>query len=215
MRYLLMGLLLLHTISCTRIFYATNAKFGKEKRDILASRVKDARREQEETKEQFQTTLEAFQAVTGFQGGQLESVYKKLNKEFEKSEDRANEVRDRISAVERVANDMFREWGQEIDQIGDRDLKSKSRALMRGTQGRCNTLLLRMKEAEIRMMPVLRAFRDQVLFLKHNLNAQAIQSLRETSVRIDADVSALVRDMETSIREADSFVAALERNGDQ
>jgi hypothetical protein len=213
-RFLLLGAVVLAASSCTRVFYATNEKFGREKRDILASRVKDTRKEQEKAKEQFQTTLEAFQAVTGFKGGELEEVYKKLNREYERSEDRTKEVRGRISSVERVANDMFREWGKEIDQIGDRDLKAKSRSLMRATQGKCNSLLVRMKESEVRMLPVLRAFRDQVLYLKHNLNAQAIQSLRETSIKIDADVAALVREMEASIREADAFVAALEKGGE-
>ena len=35
-----------------------------------------------------------------------------------------------------------------------------------------------MRLAESRIEPVLKSFRDQVLFLKHNLNAKAIASLR-------------------------------------
>ncbi len=195
--------------SCTRIFYATSKKLGKEKRDILVSRVKDARKDQTEAKEQFQSTLEAFQAVTGFQGGKLEDTYKKLNKEFERSEGRAQDVSNRVESIEKVAHDLFREWNQEIDQIGDRSLKAQSRTLLRATERRYETLASKMKDSERRMKPVLQAFRDQVLFLKHNLNARAIQSLKDTSIRIDKDVTALLGEMDASIREADAFIATM------
>jgi hypothetical protein len=56
------------------------------------------------------------------------------------------------------------------------------------------------------MDPVLKRFNDQVLYLKHNLNAQAIASLQTTAAGIDTDVSALIKDMEASIAEADDFI---------
>ena len=59
------------------------------------------------------------------------------------------------------------------------------------------------------MDPPLRAFRDQVLYLKHNLNARAIASLQGELRAVESEVAALVREMERSIREADSFVASL------
>jgi len=63
-----------------------------------------------------------------------------------------------------------------------------------------------MKQAEKRMQPVLTVFHDQVLFLKHNLNAAAIASLKETSAGIESDVSKLIQDMNASISEANTFI---------
>ena len=57
--------------------------------------------------------------------------------------------------------------------------------------------------------PVLDAFRDQVLFLKHNLNAQAISALGGTTRDLQKDISRLIADMEKSIKEADAFIAAM------
>lgn len=193
-----------------KIYVGGMEKLGKEKRDILARRVADGREDQQEAKEQFQTTLEAFQELTGFDGGELEKVYNKLNREYERSEARAERVSERIDGIERVAKAMFNEWGQEISEIGSADLRSKSRALLDDTKDRYSRLIAAMKQAEAKMQPVLGAFRDQVLFLKHNLNAQAIQSLSEVVLEIDDDVAALVADIEASIAEADEFVAALE-----
>lgn len=53
----------------------------------------------------------------------------------------------------------------------------------------------------------------QVLYLKHNLNAQAISSLRNELVTIEDDVAALVREMDASIREAELFIRALKQEG--
>ena len=53
---------------------------------------------------------------------------------------------------------------------------------------------------------VLAAFRDQVLFLKHNLNAQAIASLETELASVRTDVSSLLKAMEVSIAEANAFI---------
>ena len=191
------------------LYYASMEKFGREKRDILAKRVAAGREDQEKAKEQFQTTLQAFQELTGFDGGELEKVYNKLNKELERSESRASEVRERINGIERVARDLFKEWDAEIEQMSSSSLRSKSRVMRDDTEGRYKQLIEKMRQAESKMEPVLAAFRDQVLFLKHNLNARAIQSLGDTVLEIDGEVAALIQDIEASIAEADSFVASL------
>jgi hypothetical protein len=66
-----------------------------------------------------------------------------------------------------------------------------------------------MKKADARLEPALQPLRDQVLFLKHNLNAKAIGSLSKEVAVIESKVDDLVRDMEASIREADAFIATL------
>lgn len=197
------------SFSCSSLYYASMEKIGREKRDILVGRVKDAREDQEEAKEQFQSTLEAFQNLTGFDGGDLEKTYKKLNGEFEDAESRAKKVHDRVNSIEKVAKDMFAEWEGEIATIQDAGLKSKSRALLLDTKQRYSGLVRKMRIAEERMEPVLTVFRDHVLFLKHNLNARAIQSLKSTSLEIDGEVSQLVKDLEASIQEADAFISAM------
>jgi hypothetical protein len=202
------GLVMLGT-SCSSLYYASMEKLGKEKRDILVGRVKDVREDQEKAKEQFQTTLQAFQAVTGFEGGDLEKTYNKLSGELEDAESRAKKVQARIDSVEKVAKDLFVEWEGEIGAIQDASLRAKSRTLLQDTRRRYSGLLTKMRTAEKRMEPVLAAFRDQVLFLKHNLNARAIQSLKDTSVEIDGEVTRLVKDLELSIQEADAFIASM------
>ncbi len=209
MRLALLVLSLFAISGCTRIYYASMEKIGKEKRDILASRILDARKDQEKAKEQIKTTMEAFQELTGFQGGDLEKVYNRLNGEYEDSAGKARRLSERIDSIEKVSADMFREWGSEIDSMGDRNLKTRSRKMLSDTERRHAALMRRMHDVEKRMRPVLQTFHDKVLFLKHNLNARAIASLKQTSLELDKEVSALVLQIDASVQEADAFIATL------
>ncbi len=69
----------------------------------MARRVEASREDQEKAKQQIQTTLEAFHALTGFDGGKLEKTCNKLSRELERSENRARQVSDRIRSIEKVA----------------------------------------------------------------------------------------------------------------
>jgi hypothetical protein len=194
---------------CQSLYYKAQETLGNEKRDILIDRVKKGRQDQQEAKEQYKTTLEAFQAVTGFAGGQTEEIYKRLKAEYDEAAARTKKVSDRIASIEQVSGDMFAEWESEINAMENRELKAKSRGLMREARGRYTPLIRKMKDVEQRAKPVLKAFEDQVLFIKHNLNAEAVTSLRSTVSKMDTEVSKLVADIEASTREADAFLAAL------
>jgi hypothetical protein len=194
---------------CSKAYYGMWEKFGYEKRDLLVSEVEDAKKSQEQAKEQFKTTLERFQALTNFQGGELESKYKKLNSEYERSKSRAEAVTKQISDVDEVATAMFKEWKQELDQYQNANLRSQSEQKLNESKERYGELISAMRKAEGKMQPVLKAFGDQVLFLKHNLNAQAIASLQTTTAQIDSDVQALIKDMEASINEANEFISQM------
>lgn len=194
---------------CQSAYYATMEKFGVEKRDILVDRVEDARDAQQETKEEFTDALEAFSAVVTYDGGELEKLYDKLKQKFERSEAAAGEVHDRIRSIEEVAADLFREWDAEIEQFSSTELKRKSRQARAETETAYLGLVRKMKAAEATMYPVLDLFRDQVLFLKHNLNARAIAALDTETAAIEEQVRRLIGEMNASIAEADAFIASM------
>lgn len=203
---LLLAALIFILSGCQSAYYASLEKVGYHKRDILVERVGKARDAQQEGKEQFKSALEKFSSVLNFKGGALEDKYKQLNNEYEDSEEAADEVRNRIDAVESVAEALFEEWGEELDQYTNASLKRDSREKLRNTRNRYKKLITAMRRAEKKMDPVLKAFKDQVLYLKHNLNAKAIMSLQKELRSVESNIAALVKDMEKSIREADTFI---------
>lgn len=213
MKRLVLGLTLLtlvFTFGCSTAYYSAMEKVGYEKRDILADRVGDARQSQEEAKEQFANALERYKSVVDFDGGELEDKYNTLNSEYEASEEMAEEVRDRIESVEDVAEALFEEWADEITQYSSAKLRRSNQRKLTATKSRYNKLIRAMKKASSKMDPVLAAFKDQVLNLKHNLNARAIASLEGELTTIRSDVDALIKEMEKSIAEADEFIKTLE-----
>lgn len=215
MRSLTCGALAIASIwlcGCSGVYYDTMEKLGYHKREMLVDRVQEARDAQEEAKQQFESALEEFTAVTHFDGGDLEKVYSKLKNELERSESKSQAVTKRIDDVESVGEALFEEWESELDQYSSSDLRRLSEDKLRQTRLRYARLLGAMRSAEMKIDPVLAAFRDQVLFLKHNLNAQALASLQNELTSIETDVAGLIREMEASIAEANAFIEAMNRD---
>jgi len=198
--------------ACSSVYYGAMEKVGIHKRDILVDRVEKARDSQQEAKEQFSSALEHFSAVLKFQGGDLEKKYLELKAELEDSEDQADEVRERVAAVEDVAEALFDEWKAELAQYSSASLRRSSEKQLQQTREQYAKLIGAMKKAVAKIDPVLNPLRDQVLFLKHNLNARAIASLHSELGKIEGDVARLIKEMETSIREADAFISTLKKD---
>jgi hypothetical protein len=207
-----MFLSLLFTLNaCSSLYYGGLEKIGIPKREVMVHRVEKARDTQEETKQQFKSALEQFSALTSFNGGNLEATYKRLNGEYEASIAKASEVRKRISDIEDVSEALFTEWQDELNQYSSADLKRSSQQQLTATKGQYQQLITVMKRAEAKIDPVLAVFKDQVLYLKHNLNAQAIASLKGQLASIQSDVSSLIAAMEKSINEANAFIKTMEK----
>jgi len=214
MKYTLLLLLVssaLLSTSCRSTTYAVKEKFGIEKRDILVDDVEEARDSQQEAKEQFTSALKQFQSVVEVEGGDLEEKYTELKKEYEDSERRAERVRTRIDEVERVSRDLFKEWEQEITTFQSDNLRRSSEDQLQQTRRKFETMLASMRNVEEKMEPVLLAFRDQVLYLKHNLNSRAIASIQTEAEGITRQIEDLIVDMNDSIDEANQFIASMER----
>jgi hypothetical protein len=187
-------------------YYKALEKVGVEKREVLVGRVEKARDAQQEAQQQFRDALQEFQSIVGYRGGELEAKYEKLRGEYEDSKKRADDVNDKIRAVRNVATSLFKEWETELGQFTDASLRAESQRELRETQRRYGQVVAVMEKAAARMDPVLRKLNDQVLFLKHNLNARALGSLQGTARSLQGDVDGLVRDMEASIAEASKFI---------
>jgi len=203
------ALVILVLSGCSTAYYKTMEAFGQEKRDLLRSNVAAAREEQAEAQQEFKDALTQLKELTQFEGGELEDTYNELKEQYEDCEDRAEAVRDRIDKVERIAEDLFTEWEKEIEQISNAKMKQDSAKKRRATQQRYAGLQSALRSSEKSMDTVLVRFRDNVLYLKHNLNAQAVGALDTEVMSIEKDVAALIKDMEASIAKADDFIATL------
>lgn len=198
---------------CETAYYSAMEKVGFPKRDILVSRVESARDSQQEARQEITDALTEFGKVVAYDGGDLEAQYKRLASRLEDSEAAATAVRTRIADVESVAEALFDEWQGELAQYSNASLRTQSEQQLRRTRARYKEMLGAMQRAESRLEPALQPLRDQVLFLKHNLNARAVAGLKGEVTRMDAQVNQLVKDLDAAIAEANRFIAELDTNG--
>lgn len=195
---------------CQKTYYAVWEKLGKEKRHLLRDNVQKANKEQKAASEQFKDTLARMRELYGFEGGELEDLYEKLKAEYEASEERADVVRVRIATVEEIADDLFSEWQKEIKEIKNKKLQPQSSQSLRASKQQYARFHTAMKKAEARMDPVLAHFKDNVLYLKHNLNAQAVGALKKEAGEIEHEVETLIANMQKSIEEAEAFLRSFQ-----
>ncbi|WP_216638452.1 DUF2959 domain-containing protein [Endozoicomonas arenosclerae] len=196
---------------CQSTYYSAMEKVGIHKRDIMVDRIESSQTAQEEAQEQFRSALDQFRSVVSFNGGDLEALYDQLNTEYEDSVASAEEVRSRIQGVKDVSEALFEEWEEELDLYSSASLRRSSQQKLSDTRRQYKRMLASMEQSEKRMQPVLNAFQDQVLYLKHNLNAQAISALKGEFGSIKSDIDRLLRDMQRSIDESRKFVATLKQ----
>ncbi|HEX5661774.1 MAG TPA: DUF2959 domain-containing protein [Polyangiales bacterium] len=196
---------------CSSIYYAGLEKVGVPKRDLLSRRVEGARDAQEETKQQFRDALERFRATVHVDGGELEKRYDALRGDLEDSEKRSERLKDKIDGVEDVAEALFDEWEGELGAYKSPALRASSERQLTETKRAYKPMIQAMRRAQRSVEPVLDAFRDVVLALKHQLNARAVTSIRGELATVEREVDALMGEMNAAIKEAGDFLSTLQR----
>lgn len=194
---------------CESMKYSALEKVGIHKRDILIDRIEDTQEAQEEGQEQFKSALEQFRSVVAFDGGELERMYQKFDDEYHACEDAANDISEHIDSVESVADALFNEWQNELNEYQNAKLRRASEKQLNDTKQRYRQILGAMRQSERAVQPVLAILHDNVLFLKHNLNARAVGSLRGELANIDREIAQLTQSMQRSITESQRFIDSL------
>ncbi|MGL4222447.1 MAG: DUF2959 domain-containing protein [Shewanella sp.] len=195
---------------CQTAYYGAMEKVGYHKRDIMVDRVKAAKESQEDAQKEFSSALEEMQALLNHNGDNLEKAYNKAKDEYESAQSAADDVSNRINKVEDVAEALFDEWQTEIGEISKASLRRNSETKLKETRRSYEQLIKTMRRAESKMPPILTAMKDNMLYLKHNLNAQAIGAIKGEFASLQTDISGLIKEMNKSIQESTRFIEALE-----
>ncbi|MEZ8611537.1 DUF2959 domain-containing protein [Vibrio sp. 10N.222.51.C8] len=210
MPYLIVIVLSIFALTgCQSAYYSAMEQVGYHKRDIMVDRVEDAKESQQDAQEEFTSALEALSSLTNFSGGDLEDMYNQINDKYQDSEKAAQNVSDRIAAIEDVSDALFEEWQNELDLYTSDSLRRSSEQKLRETKSSYQTMLSAMKRAEKKMDPVLNTLRDNTLYLKHNLNASAVGSLQGEFMSLEKDIAYAIKQMNAAIAESDKFLAQL------
>jgi ElaB/YqjD/DUF883 family membrane-anchored ribosome-binding protein len=209
----LIPLVLVLFCGCSSMYFNALERIGIPKRELLVTRVEAAQETQVEAKEQFSSALQRYRSVVAFDGGSLEDRYNELDAEYTRSSAKAEELANRIKDIESVAEALFEEWEEELEEFSSSSLRGSSEARLKETKKRYAPMVEAMHRAHGSTVPVLRVLHDQVLFLKHNLNARAVGALKGELSSIESDIEILIRRMEVSMSETESFISEIESQG--
>jgi F0F1-type ATP synthase membrane subunit b/b' len=197
--------------ACQTAYYSAMEKVGVHKRDILSDRVEEAQQSQQDAQQQFKSALQQFSALIKFDGGDLQRIYQATDDEYQACSKAAAEVTERINSIESVAEALFDEWQDELEQYSNAKLKQDSARKLAETKRLYSSLLKTMRRAEKSMQPVLASLKDNTLYLKHNLNAKAIGALKSEFSSVQRDINRLIEDMNRAIVQSEQFVATLKQ----
>jgi septation ring formation regulator EzrA len=198
--------------ACQTVYYSAMEKVGVHKREILVDRVESTKESQQNSQQEFQSALERLTTLVNFDGGELQTAYEQLNDDYESSLSAASDVSNNIDKVEDVAEALFDEWQDELGQYSNANLKRESEKKLKQTQRQFSKLLKSMRRSEAKMQPVLNSLKDNVLYLKHNLNAQAVAAIRGEFDSLKVDIQNLINDMNRSIADSNAFIEQMNAN---
>jgi len=210
-RNFLFALTLAALVGCQSAYYGAMEKVGIHKRDILVDRVEDTRDAQNEAQQQFNSALEELSALINFNGGELETIYNNLNDQYAASTEAKELVSKRIDNVESVAQALFSEWEDEINQYSNATFKRNSSKQLNDTKRLYARMLRSMHQSEKKMDPVLAALNDNVLYLKHNLNANAVNAIEVEFKQLKQEIAVLIKEVNQSIAESNKFIETLSK----
>lgn len=210
-RSFLFVLAIVGLVGCQNAYYGAMEKVGIHKRDILVDRVEETRDAQNDAQQQFNSALEELSALINFNGGELETIYNNLNDQYQSSTEAKALVSKRIDSVESVAQALFNEWEDEIDQYTNATFKRNSTKQLNDTKRLYARMLRSMHQSEKKMDPVLAALNDNVLYLKHNLNANAVNAIEVEFKQLKQEIAVLIKEVNQSIAESNKFIETLSK----
>lgn len=188
------------------IYYAGMEKVGFHKRDIMVDRVENVQESQEEAQEEFKSALEKFGTLVNLKNSDLKAAYEKFNDEYEDAAEAAQNLTKRIESLEDVSIALFEEWEDELEEYKSKKLRTQSQKQLTSTKAKYKKMMKAMRTSEKSMQPILSTFHDNVLMLKHSLNAQAIGALQGEFGSLKKEIGVLIKQMNASIKASDKFI---------
>jgi hypothetical protein len=163
----------------------------------------------DDTKLQIQKTMDAYNLVVAPETTNRKSAYAKLQKEVETTKKRQAVIAVRGGEASAEADTLFKSWQASTSAISDAGLRAKSEERLAATQARVAEIQADNRRADELYATFMKALEDQVTYLGHDLNASAVASLKQESVKLNTQASELYAAIEKATSSATAAIAAL------
>ncbi len=189
--------------------YNLQEAMGTPKRQVMVSRVQDTRDSMKDTKKAFASALQQFGSVYKEGGSKLENKYVILKKEYENCNSKASELRRQIANVKSIGQVLFAEWQKELDQFTNEQMRKLSETKMQQTREKYVAMTTGMDRVSARMTPALNSMNDQLLNIKHSLNALITVSLEEELIQLRTHTDSLMAEIDSAVEHCNTFIGSM------
>ncbi len=197
--------LFLFTTSCEPRSYRIWEFLGWEKREILSSEVENVGENQKEIKEDFQSIYERIKTEYDYERDEIDDLYDQLKSDYEKAKNKADRIKASSKKIRQIAKALFAEWEEEAMAISNKNYRKDSLVKLRQAQARFKHLSASLHRSESQLDRVLVQLNDQVLYLKHNLNAKSLALFESEIKLVKNEIDELIKAIEKTIQYSQTF----------
>jgi chromosome segregation ATPase len=162
-----------------------------------------------ETKLQLKKTMDVYNSLLADDASDLKGLYKKLQKEMDATEKKRAEIPTRANEMNAEAKALFDGWAASAAAIESPDLRQRSEERLERAKTSYAEIGTVGKKAADLYEPVMKALRDQVAYLGHDLNTSAVASLKPDAAKLNAQVDELNKSIDDTITTANTNIGAL------
>jgi len=185
------------------------AQAGVKQAENLVKKTEASAKAITEAREQIKTTLDGYNALIEGNVEDTKKAYGNLQKEMDRSDDRAEDVGKRIDEMNVEADKYFADWTRSLDGISSPDLRARSEERMKDARSRYDQILATTGKAGDMFASFIQNLRDQVTYLGHDLNPRALASLEGDATKLNTAAESFFGKIDSAIDEATSYAASL------
>jgi hypothetical protein len=162
-----------------------------------------------DTKLQLQKTMEAYNAVLAPDVKDRRDAYKKLQKEVATTEKKRAMVSTRNGEMNVEAGRLFKNWEGSTAAIQDPELRQRSQQRLGQAKARYSEIETNGQGAARLYTPFMKALQDQVTYLGHDLNPEAVATLKPEADKLNAQAKELYSAIDKTTAAANNNISQL------
>jgi Protein of unknown function (DUF2959) len=162
-----------------------------------------------ESRAQLQKTVATYNSITEMTATDLKGAYKDLNKDVEGSEKKVVEGRPKVDEMNTAAEGYFAAWKASAAAISDPDLRKRSEERLADAQARFAKIAVAGKDARQSFDTLMTDVKDQSTFLGHDLNANAIATLKPNAAKFNDRANTVFTKVDGVTKMFEEYIASM------
>jgi hypothetical protein len=162
-----------------------------------------------ETKLQLLKTMDAYNALLADDAKDRKKMYRDLQKEMENTEKRRAEITRRSGLMATEAQSLFKSWETSAATIESEDLRKRSEERLTKTKASFAEIRAVGDKAAQLYAPVMKTLGDKVKYLGHDLNPNAVATLKPDADKLNKEVQELVKAVDDTIGTTNAKIGEL------